>query len=68
MERETVHDLANRLMDGSLDQKIHAWRAQGLSLNLIARRLDAEHNIRVTSETVRRWLNRAAPLTTKKAS
>lgn len=50
-----IHPLVDRILGGKLDERLKAWRAEGLTYDGIARRLDAEHDIDVTSETVRKW-------------
>lgn len=47
-------DLAH--CEGRLAALLAGWRAERLSLFEITRRLDAEYSVRVTPDTVRRWL------------
>jgi hypothetical protein len=47
--------LVDRLVGGDLEQRIAAWRAEGLSFNDIAIHLREQYAIAVTAETVRRW-------------
>lgn len=56
-----TYELIDRILGGTLGQKLDAWRAEGLSYERIAARLSAEHDIDVAGTTVYRWLNPAAP-------
>lgn len=55
MGRRPQHLLVDRLLKGRLAESLTAWRDEGLSFESMAFRLHAEHDIEVTSETVRRW-------------
>lgn len=56
MERTTVKDLADRLIEGGLEAWLRDHKVNRRdSLVGIARRLDRDHQIVVTSETVRQW-------------
>jgi hypothetical protein len=52
--------LVDRLVGGDLEQRITAWRAEGVSFSEIAFRLREQHEINVTAETVRRWVSQFA--------
>ena len=54
------YDLIDRVLGGTLRTKLNAWRAEGLSYEQIARRLDNEHDINVSTATVCRWLTAEA--------
>lgn len=47
--------LVDRIIPGGLSAYLCAARADGLTFAKIAYRLQAEHDIEVTQETVRRW-------------
>lgn len=47
--------LAERLIPGGVADYLQALRDQGLAWDAVARRLENEHDITVTSETVRTW-------------
>lgn len=47
--------LVERLVGGDLVATLTAWRADGLSLDDMAVRMAADHDIDVTRETLRRW-------------
>lgn len=47
--------MADRLAKGNLATEITNYRAEGLSLDAIARRLYADHGIEVTRQTVASW-------------
>jgi hypothetical protein len=51
-------DLIDRLLDGKLDDKLRAWRAEDLSFDAIALKLRDEHNVTVS----RSWVNRRCDL------
>ncbi len=47
--------LANRICDGQLAVLLRRWREAGDSFETIARRLDSERGVAVSSTTVYRW-------------
>ncbi len=47
--------------EGALDAILHRLRDAGMSYEDIAKQLDTEYDIDVTSTTVRRWLGYEAP-------
>lgn len=51
----SIYPLANRILDGRLRTMLRRWRRQGLSYTDIAYQLRAEHDIRISDETVRMW-------------
>lgn len=51
-----TYDLIDRVLGGQLGRKLDAWRAEGLSSERIARKLEADHDITVSGTTVHRWL------------
>lgn len=53
--RTSTLPLTDRLMGGTLAQKLTEWRTAGDSMETIARRLENEHAIQVSSSTVGRW-------------
>lgn len=55
--------LVDRLLDGSLADKLAAWRADGLSYFEISNRLRVEHDVQITPDTVRRWCQQATEAT-----
>lgn len=55
-----TYQLTDRLIDGGLPAFLAAARSAGESAETIAYRLRSEHEIVVSSETVRRWIIRAA--------
>lgn len=50
--------LVDRIVPGGLDAFLEAARDEGQSYRTIASRLLAEHDIEITSETIRQWCNR----------
>jgi len=54
MARTSTFPLYDRLLDGTLTEKLRAWRTEGLTLLAIRDRL-AQHDVKVSVETVRRW-------------
>jgi len=50
-----IRPLVDRILEGKLTDRLTQWRDEGLSYDAIARRLDADHDIGVTAETVRKW-------------
>jgi len=50
-----IHPLVDRILDGKLDAELLARRDAGDSYLTIGRWLDGEHDIQVTTETVRKW-------------
>lgn len=57
--RQSSFQLYDRILGGKLLQVIEGLRAEGLSCDRIARRLEADHDIVVAGTTVYRWLKRA---------
>jgi len=55
MSRTSQYELADRLLGGTLTLKLASWRADGSSLEDIAYKLRAEHDINVSTATVYRW-------------
>lgn len=57
--RTSSQHLVERLLaaDG---QSLAGWRADGLSLAAIVRRLHDDYDITVSTETIRRWTETAA--------
>lgn len=55
MARRPLFPLYDRILDGKLAALLTGWRAEGLSHEEITGRLRSDHEIVVTSETVRRW-------------
>lgn len=47
--------MAERLIPGGTAKYLRRLRSDGLSWDLIARRVEADHGITVTAETVRTW-------------
>ena len=61
MATTSKFDLIDRLLDGRLPGMLAGWRAEGLTYEAIARKLDAEHDITVATATVYRWCADLAP-------
>lgn len=55
MGSASIRPFVDKLMDGQLADRLAAWRAEGLSYNAIAGKLDEVVDYRVTAETVRMW-------------
>jgi hypothetical protein len=51
-----VFELSDRAMGGKLAFLLRKWRAERLSYEKIARKLETEHGIDVTGRTVQSWL------------
>lgn len=49
------YQLLDRLLGGTLAQRIETGRAEGKSYERLARELCVEFEIDITSETIRRW-------------
>lgn len=54
-----MRPLVDRILGGRLDDILLEWRSQGLSFEACARRFATEHDIEVTTETVRKWFSEA---------
>ena len=50
-----IYPLVDRILDGRLADELRARRSDGDSFQTIARWLEREHDISVTTETVRKW-------------
>lgn len=57
--RLTLRDWANERFDGQLDDQLRQWRADGVTIDQMVRRLEDDHALTVSRETVRRWYLRA---------
>lgn len=55
MGRQSLFPLFDRILDGTLADRLRDARQQGLSYNEIAIRL-RDDGVKVTGETVRRWV------------
>ena len=54
----TIYPLLDRLLDGTLADRLTEWRSvQGLSYDGISKRLLVDHDVDVSTDTVRRWLD-----------
>ena len=53
--RTTKYALVDRLLGGTLTDKLTAWRNAGTSYDEIAYRLRADHDVNVSTATVYRW-------------
>lgn len=58
MPRSDIFPLADRLVPGGLAEYLTAARAEGQSHENITFRLRDEHDIKVSTETVRKWCRR----------
>ncbi len=58
--RNTAYEWADKLLDGTLAAKLAEYQSEGLKADAIAIAL-REHDVIVSRETVRRWIN-AAPV------
>lgn len=50
--------LAERLIPGGVAPYLRELRSEGLSWDVIARRVENDHGITVTAETIRGWARR----------
>ncbi len=57
MPPQNVIDNWDQARDGEVSEQIHAWRAEGLSVDEITFRL-RQMGMQLTPKTLRRWLNR----------
>ncbi len=58
MSRQSTFPIYDRLLKGRLGEFLRAWRAESppLSFFRIAQVLEQEHEVQVTPETVRQWV------------
>ena len=56
MPRTTTFEFHDYRLGGKLGELLLGWRAEGLSNDRIARKLETELGIDVTGETVRMWV------------
>lgn len=53
----TIYPLLDRLLDGNLAEQLRVWRTdERLSYDAICKRLLVQHDVDVSTDTVRRWL------------
>jgi hypothetical protein len=52
----TARELLDRLLDGELDDYLATKKAGGQTFDQIARALEDEHGVKVSRETLRRWM------------
>lgn len=57
MATRSRYDLIDRLLDGRLAEVLAGWKAEGVSFDEQARRMEDDHGIAITRETLRRWSN-----------
>lgn len=57
MPSTSKRDLVDRLLGGTLDDRLRAWRSDGLSHEAIAQILRTDHGITLSTATVCRWVN-----------
>ena len=50
-----IYPLVDRILDGKLDKELRQRRKRGDSYQAISRWLHTDHDITVTTETVRKW-------------
>lgn len=55
-----AYELADRILDGQLAERITSQRVAGLSWDRIARKLETDTGAPISGETVRRWAMEAA--------
>ena len=54
----TIYPLLDRVLDGKLADLLREWRSgERMSYAAISRRLLLEHEVTVSTDTVRRWLD-----------
>lgn len=58
MARTSTYPLVDRLLDGKLAETLIAWDDQGDGVEEITYRLRSEHDVVLSTSTVRRWLDR----------
>ena len=58
MARTSTYPLVDRLLDGKLAETLSAWEAQGDGIEEITYRLRSEHDVVLSTSTVRRWLEK----------
>jgi hypothetical protein len=46
----------DRILGGTLEERLRAWRSEGLSAETIARKLESDHAVTVSSGMVRKWV------------
>lgn len=63
-----IRPFVDKLLDGQLAERLASWRAEGLSYNAIAGKLEELIDYRVTSETVRVWCHELSPVPAEQAS
>lgn len=54
-----LFQLADKALDGQLEQKLRTWRAAGISLRSVQALLEMELGVRPALETVRGWVKQA---------
>lgn len=59
MARTSTYPLVDRLLDGKLAETLTAWNDQGAGVEEITYRLRSEHDVILSTSTVRRWLEKA---------
>jgi intein-encoded DNA endonuclease-like protein len=56
MAQGTTFPLVDRILEGTLAQRLESWRAEGKTYDDIAFLLRSEHDVKVSTATVCRWL------------
>lgn len=56
MPAANTFPIYDRMLNGRLAVLLRRYRTEGLSYEMVARRLADDHDVHVTGQTVRRWL------------
>lgn len=56
MAQGTTFPLVDRILDGTLAERLEAWRSEGMTFEDIAFQLRSEYDVKVSVATVCRWL------------
>ncbi len=59
--RASLYNWADERLDGTLAERLAAWRAEPLTIDEIVDELRNAHDLVISRETVRRWIKEAVP-------
>lgn len=57
MRTTPLHQMVDRILDGRLDETLSSYADQGLSPGRMALRLAADHQVEVSGQTIRKWVD-----------
>lgn len=57
MDNTPLRQMVDRILEGRLDETLRSYADQGLSPGRMALRLAADHQVEVSGQTIRKWVD-----------